>query len=331
MSRDAAGMDTHPTSRDAVAVDRLTKTYGHRAAVNAVSFSIPSGSVAGLVGPNGAGKTTLMAMLLGLVRPSGGTATVLGHDLARRGAYLPRVGALIESPAFHPAASGRANLRAQAILAGHRGDADHIDGLLSLVGLDGRGEDRVGSYSLGMKQRLGIAAALIGDPELVILDEPTNGLDPMGMQEVRALIAVIARQGRTVLVSSHLLAELEQICDWLVVLDHGGLAHVGAPATLGLRRTVLRAEPADRRDRDALEAVARRLGLDPGPGVADDELRMLLPEDADRRAVAADLNTAAHEAGITLSSLVADEPDLEERYLEVLSATPTPITTGGPR
>lgn len=325
-------MDTHPAPRDAVAVDRLTKTYAHRAAVSAVSFSIPSGCVAGLVGPNGAGKTTLMAMLLGLVRPSGGTATVLGHDLSRRGAYLPRVGALIESPAFHPAASGRANLRAQAIIAGHRGDAGHIDGLLTLVGLDGRGDDRVGSYSLGMKQRLGIAAALIGDPELVILDEPTNGLDPVGMQEVRTLIGVIARQGRTVLVSSHLLAELEQVCDWLVVLDRGGLAYAGAPGALGLRRTILRAEAADPGDRDPLIAVARRAGLDPDPATADGALRIPLPEGVDRRAVAARLNAAAHEAGITLSSLVADEPDLEERYLEVLSATPTVTTsTGGTR
>ena len=219
---------------------------------------MPRGAVAGLIGPNGAGKTTLMAMLLGLVRSSGGSATVLDHPIERPADYLGRVGALIETPAFHPAVSGVDNLRALALLA--RQSPDDIDELIDLVGLAGRGHDRYGSYSLGMKQRLGIAAALLGDPELVILDEPTNGLDPVGMQDMRALIGEIAGHGRTVLVSSHLLSELEQVCDWLVVIDRGGLVHLGPPDTLaGTDRLVLRA--ADVARADDLAVLAGSSGL----------------------------------------------------------------------
>ncbi len=212
-------------------VDSLTKRFGSRTVVDHVSFTVPTGMVAGLVGPNGAGKTTIMGMLLGLVRPTSGEARVLGSPVAARSDYLSRVGSLIESPAFHPGVSAVDNLRSLAILGGHH--TDGVDDLIDLVGLSGRGGDRYGSYSLGMKQRLGIAAALIGDPELVILDEPTNGLDPMGMQDVRRLIGEIAGDGKTVIVSSHLLAELEAVCDWLVVVDRGGLIHSGPVTALG--------------------------------------------------------------------------------------------------
>ena len=187
----------HAVVGDAVVVDGLTKRYGSRTAVDHVSFSVPTGTVAGLIGPNGAGKTTIMAMLLGLVQPTSGTATMLGTPIGRRGDYLHRVGALIEGPAFHPAVSGIDNLRSLAVLAGQP-TSTHIAELIDIVGLTGRGHDRYGAYSLGMKQRLGIAAALLGDPELVILDEPTNGLDPMGMQDIRNLIRRISGNGRTV-------------------------------------------------------------------------------------------------------------------------------------
>src|SRR6266508_4113167 len=236
---------TRATTDDAVVVSGLTKRYGNRAAVDNLSFTVPAGSVAGLIGPNGAGKTTLMAMLLGLVRPTEGSGTVLGQSVDRPADYLGRVGALIEGPAFHPAVSGIDNLRSLAVLGGH--DQAEIPGLLELVGLAGRGDDRYGSYSMGMKQRLGIAASLLGDPELVILDEPTNGLDPVGMQDIRRLIGDIAAGGRTVIVSSHLLSELEQVCDWLIVIDHGGLVYLGRPEMLtGTESIVIRtAEPSD--------------------------------------------------------------------------------------
>ncbi|MGH9270136.1 MAG: ABC transporter ATP-binding protein, partial [Ilumatobacteraceae bacterium] len=210
---------SHRSLRDvsgsaAVVVEMLTKRYGGRAAVDNLSFAIPTGTVAGLIGPNGAGKSTLMAMLLGLIRPTSGTGSVLGEPLGRTADYLNRVGALIESPAFHPAVSGIDNLRSLAVL-GSRAQTN-IPDLIELVGLAGRGDDRVGSYSMGMKQRLGIAASLLGDPELIILDEPNNGLDPVGMQDVRRLIGETADGGRTILVSSHLLGELELVCDWLI-------------------------------------------------------------------------------------------------------------------
>src|SRR3954447_16420979 len=166
----------------ALSVSKLTKRYGDRTVVDDLAIELPRGVVAGFVGPNGAGKTTTMAMLLGLVRPSAGGGHVLGDPLGRPGAYLPRVGALIESPAFYPSLTGAENLRVFATVGGH--DLARIPALVDQVGLSGGGDDRYRSYSLGMKQRLGIAAALLGDPQLLILDEPANGLDPEGVREM---------------------------------------------------------------------------------------------------------------------------------------------------
>ncbi|MBA3281211.1 MAG: ABC transporter ATP-binding protein, partial [Acidimicrobiia bacterium] len=221
---------TPTATSTAVSVTGLTKSYGGRTAVDDLDIELPSGVVAGFVGPNGAGKTTTMAMLLGLVRPTAGTGTVLGSSIDEPAAYLPRVGALIESPAFYPALSGAENLRVFAIIGGH--DTAPIPALLDTVGLGGRGDDRYRSYSLGMKQRLGIAAALLGDPDLLILDEPANGLDPQGVREMRSLIGQVAESGRTVLVSSHDLSELEQVCDWLVLIDTGRSLYQGPTSAL---------------------------------------------------------------------------------------------------
>ena len=209
----------------ALAVAGLTKRYGSRTAVDHLSVELPRGVVAGFVGPNGSGKTTTMGVLLGLIRPTAGTGTVLGEPIIDPSAYLHRVGALIETPACYPALTGRENLRVFAIAGRH--DTARIDELLDVVGLTGRGDDRARTYSLGMKQRLGIAAALLGDPELLILDEPTNGLDPQGVREMRALIGALAGNGRTVLVSSHDLSELEQVCDWMLLIDTGTVLYQG--------------------------------------------------------------------------------------------------------
>ena len=209
----------------AVSVHGLTKRYGDRTVVDGLDLDLPGGVVAGFVGPNGAGKTTTMAMLLGLVRPSSGGGTVLGDPITRPTAYLPRVGAMIESPAFYPALTGRQNLRMFATIGCQ--PTDRIPALLDTVGLGGRGDDPYRSYSLGMKQRLGIGAALLGDPELLILDEPANGLDPQGVHEMRGLIGSLAHRGRTVLVSSHDLSELEQLCDWLVLIEAGRSVYQG--------------------------------------------------------------------------------------------------------
>jgi ABC-2 type transport system ATP-binding protein len=300
---------------DAVVVEGLTKRYGGRAAVDSLSFAIPTGTVAGLIGPNGAGKTTLMAMLLGLVHPTSGTGTVLGEPLGKPADYLDRVGSLIESPAFHPAVSGVDNLRSLAVL-GRRSQQDVPD-LLELVGLAGRGHDRVGSYSMGMKQRLGIAAALLGDPELIILDEPTNGLDPVGMQDVRRLIGEIATGGRTILVSSHLLSELEQVADWLIVIDQGGLVHLGTPESLAAAGEALVLRAADPAHtpmlRTIVDATQLRVEVDGG------DVLVMLDGDVDPGAFAAETNRRAHSAGIVLSELHYRRADLEARYLNLVS------------
>ena len=306
-----------PDLDQAVVADRLTKLFGSRTVVDAVSFSVPAGTVTGLVGPNGAGKTTIMGMLLGLVRPTAGEAWVLGAPIAERAAYLPRVGSLIESPAFHPAVSAVDNLRALAILAGHPHEA--VDGLIDLVGLGGRGRDRYGSYSLGMKQRLGIAAALIGDPDLIILDEPTNGLDPVGMQDVRRLVRDIGDQGKTVIVSSHLLAELEAVCDWLIVVDQGGLVHCGPVDELGAGTDDVLVVGAGRESRERLLDVLHRMDRD---GVVHDEgagsLRIVLAPAEDAYALAAAINREAHASGVVLNELQHVRADLEARFLSLV-------------
>lgn len=307
---------------DAVVVDRLTKRYGSNTAVDAVSFTIPPGTVTGLIGPNGAGKTTIMAMLLGLVQPTSGTASVFGAPIAHRGDYLGRVGALIEGPAFHPGVSGVDNLRSLAALSGDHDAAAEVTELLDVVGLTGRGDDRFGSYSLGMKQRLGIAAALLGDPDLVILDEPTNGLDPQGMQDIRNLIKRISGDGRTVLVSSHLLSELEQVCDWLVVLDRGGVVHLGTPESLagGNDELVVGIGSDDRLD--DLAAIVGSAGL-PVRTVGD-SLVVELDGGDDVSRLAAEINRRAHTAGIVLTELHHSRPDLEARYLSMITTEGAP-------
>lgn len=299
---------------DVVAVEGLTKRYRGRVAVDDLTFTVPAGSVAGLIGPNGAGKTTLMAMLLGLVRPTKGSGRVLGHPIDQPASYLGRVGASIESPAFHPAVSGIDNLRSLAMLGGHA--QAQIPEVIDRVGLTGRGADRYRSYSMGMKQRLAIAGSLLGDPQLVILDEPTNGLDPLGMREMRHLIGQIATEGRTVLVSSHLLTELEQLCDWLVVIDHGGLVYVGQPDGLvGAEFVVLR--PSDPRQIRALQAIAESTGLT--ATTTDAEVVVSLDTIAEPGDVAGRLNRLAHIAAINLSELRHDRLDLEARYLDLLA------------
>ena len=204
----------------------LTKTYGEVVAVDHLTLRVPRGGVFGFLGPNGSGKTTTMGMLLGLVHPTSGEARIFG-DPARHPATLRRVGAMVETPTFYPYLSGRANLLYfQGI--GQRGAPADVDRLLDLVDLGKRASSKYATYSLGMKQRLGIACALLGDPELVFLDEPTNGLDPAGVVEVRELIRDLGKGGRTVVLSSHLLAETELVCDNVAVLSRGKLIAQGS-------------------------------------------------------------------------------------------------------
>jgi ABC-2 type transport system ATP-binding protein len=295
----------------ALATDGLSKRFGRRVAVDSLSIDVPTGVVAGFVGPNGAGKTTTMAMLLGLVRPSAGTATVLGASIREPAGYLGRVGALIESPAFWPGLTGIENLRALAVLGRH--DESRIPEVLALVGLDARGSDRFGEYSFGMKQRLGIAAALLGDPALLVLDEPTNGLDPAGINEMRDFIRSVGDGKRTVLVSSHILSELEQVCDWLIVIDRGSLVYQGpTQGFLGQAGTVVALAPEHLGDLDRLAELARADGHD----VHSEAEELIVPAgEDDPRTVALALNRAAIAHDIVLAELHVRRPSLESNYL----------------
>ena len=216
-----------------IQTDGLTKRYGRVMAVDGLSLNVPRGRIFGLLGPNGSGKTTLMSMLLGLVRPTAGSFTLFGTPPESGGLdrQLHRIGALIETPTFYPYLSGRNNLAYFQGISG-RGNPQELDFLLEQVGLAGRGGDKFQTYSLGMKQRLGLAYTLLGDPELLVLDEPTNGMDPAGMAEVRELIRGLAGDNRTVILSSHLLNEVEQVCDSVAILSHGRLIAQGDVAEL---------------------------------------------------------------------------------------------------
>ena len=218
-------LDMHDT---VIETDGLTKRYGHILAVDGLSLNVPRGRIFGLLGPNGSGKTTLMSMLLGLVRPTAGAFTLFGASPDGGGLerQLRRIGAIVETPAFYPYLSGRNNLAYFQRISG-RGSPEELDGLLEQVGLGGRGGDKFQTYSLGMKQRLGLAYTLLGDPELLVLDEPTNGLDPAGMVEIRELIRRLGGGNRTVILSSHLLYEVEQVCDSVAILSHGRMVVQG--------------------------------------------------------------------------------------------------------
>jgi ABC-2 type transport system ATP-binding protein len=210
----------------------LSKSYGDRPAVKDLTLDVHGGEILGFLGPNGAGKTTTIRMALGLIRPTAGRVEILGEDIAHHAArVLPRVGALVESPALYLYMSGRDNLRAFASVLGGVPNT-RLDEVLELVDLTGRQRDRVGSYSMGMKQRLGVATALLHDPELLMLDEPANGLDPAGIVEMRDLLRRLAVQGKTVFISSHVLGEVQQICDRVAIINHGELVRLAPVAEL---------------------------------------------------------------------------------------------------
>ena len=293
----------------AVVTRGLSKRFGDRVAVDQIDLDLPVGVVSGFVGPNGAGKTTTIQMLLGLVRPSEGTAEVLGHSIREPAAYLARVGALVESPAFYPTLSGRRNLAVLARLGRVR--PERIDEVLELVGLSDRASDLVRGYSLGMKQRLGVAAALLPDPELVILDEPANGLDPAGIREIRTLLRGLADRGITVFVSSHLLAEIEAICDHLVMINLGKVVFQGAVSELlAAHRSDVIAIPEHAEDLERLRALCEAAGK--LARIEAGAVRVQASGDW-----AAELNRRAMDVGITLRGLETTRASLEEAFFAV--------------
>jgi ABC-type multidrug transport system ATPase subunit len=289
-----------------IETNELTKRYGHRIlAVDRLEMCVGPGEVYGFLGPNGAGKTTTLRMLLGLVRPTSGTASVLGHEPGSPDG-LARVGALIETPSFYPFLSGRENLRVLARYASVPGS--RIESVLDEVELTSRASDRFATYSLGMKQRLGVAAALLKDPELLILDEPTNGMDAAGMAEMRAFIRGLGRGGRTVLLSSHLMSEVEQVCDRVGVIRAGRLVGEGTVDELRGRETLrVRAEPIE-----AAEQLVAALPDVENVARVEGSLRIA----ADPAAAAA-VNRALVEAGVSVSELRLEQASLEEVFLEL--------------
>ncbi|MCA2209475.1 MULTISPECIES: ABC transporter ATP-binding protein [Nocardia] len=282
----------------------LTKRYGEHLAVDAVSMRVGTGEIYGFLGPNGAGKTTTLRMLAGLVRPSAGTATVHGSAPGDP-EVLRRVGVLIEGPGFYPYLSGRDNLR---VLARYRGLGDReVTQALARVDLTTRADDRFRTYSLGMKQRLGVGAALLGDPDLLVLDEPTNGLDPAGLAEMRSLIVDLAAEGHTVLLSSHQLAEVQEICHRVGVISGGRLLAESTVAELrGTASLLVRAEPVD----VAVEAV--RAVSDAPVRVSAEGIRI-----ATTTAMAPAVARAVVQAGVDLLELRVDEKSLEEVFFEL--------------
>lgn len=293
----------------AISVTNLTKHYGDRAAVSRANFDVPLGTVCGFVGPNGSGKTTTMRMLLGLISPTAGNGTVLGQPISEPAKYLDRVGAMIEGPAFYPALGGAENLRVLATLGGH--PLDRVQPLLERVGLGDRGNSKYKTYSLGMKQRLGIAAALLPNPQLLILDEPTNGLDPAGIQEVRDLMRSLANEGTTVFVSSHLLAEIEMISDSLVMLREGEVIFAGKTHDLLLQQQpIILARSENPDDLERLVQIAHDAGHE--GSIIEGVAHILGP-----REWAGNLNEMAFKSGIVLSLLSPELPSLEETFFEM--------------
>jgi ABC-2 type transport system ATP-binding protein len=300
-----------------VVTQRLTRRFGSRTAVDGVSLTVRRGEVYGFLGPNGAGKTTTLRMLMGLVRPSDGTARVLGGSPGDP-RVLRRVGALIEGPGFYPYLSGRDNLRVLARY--NRLDDRAVEEALDQVALRGRARDRFKDYSLGMKQRLGVAAALLGDPDLLILDEPTNGLDPSGMAEMRTLLREVVDRGQTVLLSSHLLGEVQQICDRVGVISQGRLVTESTVEDLrGGGSLLVRAEPID-----AALATARRLfGTEAVHGGPDGALRVAGGTAGGTAGGAAALTRALVQADVAVHEVRQVERSLEEVFFEMTAGDPT--------
>jgi ABC-2 type transport system ATP-binding protein len=295
----------------------LTKDFGRTKALDGLSFAVRPGVVTGFLGPNGAGKTTTLRCLLGLVEPTSGSATIDGRAYRDLDNPISVVGAALEASSFHPGRTARAHLQVMALAAGL--DPARADTLLAQVGLADVGRRRVGGFSLGMRQRLALAQALLGDPPVLILDEPANGLDPAGIAWLRGFLRSLAAEGRTVLVSSHVLSEVKQTVDEVVVITKGRLVRQGSLADLDSGPTgVLVRTPTPERLRDAL------------PGQAVEEL----PDGYLRVGFRTtdEVGHAAYSAGVELHELTPEASDLEKVFLDLTAETPAEpaaTTTGG--
>jgi ABC-2 type transport system ATP-binding protein len=305
------------TAAPAVKTAGLTKLFGERKALDGVDLEVPRGVAFGFLGPNGAGKTTIIRLLLGLARPDAGAMSVLGHPVPDdRRTGLARVGAIVDEPRFHPHLTGRENLVVNAAVRG--GEArERIRDALDRVGLTARADERVAGYSLGMRQRLGIARCLLADPELLILDEPMNGLDPGGMLEFRGLIRAFVEEGRTVFLSSHLLDEVQRTCDFAAIVDRGRVIAQGSIDALvsGRRKIAVGSDDPAR----AASLLARLRGVE-SASVDGDSVRVSLAPNggADREVVTAIVRELL-DAGLSIDRVTPLEATLEERFLNLTS------------
>lgn len=312
----AGAMNRAPTGEIGEVVLRthnLTKHYKQRIAVNNLDLEIRKGEIFGFLGPNGAGKTTTIRMALGLIAPTGGSIEILGQDIATHGArILPRVGALVEMPALYLYMSGRNNLRAVASVLGGVPEK-RIDAVLELVGLQARQKDRVRTYSLGMKQRLGVAIALLQDPDLLILDEPANGLDPAGIVEMRDLMHRLSAEGKTVFISSHLLTEVQQICTRVAIINLGRLVTVATieELTTGHGEFTVTVE----RTQEALALLQKQAW---GKNAHIDEHGAIVTQAPDGRG--RDLNLFLVNAGFVPDALSQATQDLEQVFLRLTNS-----------
>ncbi|MGD0272821.1 MAG: ABC transporter ATP-binding protein [Gaiellaceae bacterium] len=298
-----------------IETEGLSKSFGEQIAVDGVDLRVPRGSAFGYLGPNGAGKTTLIRILLGLTQPNAGTMRVLGRPMPKeRSRALARVGAIVEEPGFHKHLSGRENLWISAAAREPRAHM-RIDSVLEQVGLTDRADDRVSTYSQGMRQRLGIARCLLADPEVLILDEPTNGLDPGGIQEFRGLVRSWIAEGRTLVLSSHLLDEVEKICDHVAIVDRGRIVAQGSLAELSAGDDGAITIGCDK-PRKALSAIDGNGSLLEVEEIAGG-LRVLLRPDEPLEKVAAELNKRLVGAGIAVHRLEPSHVSLEHRFLEI--------------
>ena len=300
----------------AVETHGLTKRFGDTVAVNDVELLVPRGCAFGYLGPNGAGKTTLIRVLLGLTRADAGAMSLLGYPVPRqRAKALARVGAIVDEPRFHGHLTGRQNLQ---ILAAAREPAarTRIEPALARVGILHRADDKVSKYSMGMRQRLGVAACLIGDPQLLILDEPMNGLDPAGMQDMRDMIISLVAEGRTVVLSSHLLDEVERTCDAVAIVDRGRVVRQGAISQLlaGAALTVEVDCDDPERARTLLAATTLEAGLD----TTATGLTVNLPSGTPRQVIA-EMNRVLVEGGLAVYRLQEVQASLESWFLQVTS------------
>ncbi len=303
-------------SQWAVETHGLTKRFGENVAVNGVELLVPRGCAFGYLGPNGAGKTTLIRVLLGLTHADAGSMSLLGYSVPRhRDLALARVGAIVDEPRFHGHLSGRENLQ---VLAAAREPAarDRIEASLDRVGILHRADDRVSKYSMGMRQRLGVAACLIGDPQLLVLDEPMNGLDPAGMQDMRDMILSLVAEGRTVVLSSHLLDEVERTCDAVAIVDRGNVIRQGPISELLAGSSLVLQVDCSEPDRARSLLQTTNVGGD--IEATEVGLGITLPAGTGRDVVA-EINRVLVEGRISVYRLQEIQASLESWFLQVTS------------